>query len=180
MKGFDLAETKDYYRAIIRKAIEQASAIGDIPQREQTIDRNFEWILMDDHFPTVFTYGRPYYPVWTRGSTVSMPSMPGGPPAAPGTGGSTSFGDVASSFAGWAENTMGKMASAISPGALSLPHPAGGFLDLSGADHVAGDFFQALAESATSGGGVGGSGGGGCACACAGCACACACAGGGR
>ncbi len=37
MKGFDLAETKDYYRAIIRKAVEQASAIGDIPQREQTI-----------------------------------------------------------------------------------------------------------------------------------------------
>ncbi len=164
MKGFDLAQTKDYYRAIIRKATEQAAAIGDIPRREQTIDRNFEWILMDDHFPTVFTYGRPYYPVWTRGSTVSTPTLPGGTAAAPGAGGRTSFGDVASSFAGWAENTMGNMASAISPGALSLPHPAGGFLDLSGADHVAGAFFQALADSATSGGGGGfGGGGGGCA-----------------
>jgi hypothetical protein len=173
MKGFDLSETKDYYRAIIRKAVQQASAIGEIPQREQAIDRNFEWILMDDHFPTVFTYGRPYYPTWSRGSTVSMP---GGASAAPSAGGGTSFGDVASSFAGWAENTMGNMASAISPGALSLAHPAGGFLDLSGADHLSGEFFQALAESGSGGGG----GGGGCACACAGCACACACAGGGR
>jgi hypothetical protein len=173
MKGFDLSETKDYYRAIIRKAVEQAAAIGDIPQREQTIDRNFEWILMDDHFPTVFTYGRPYHPMWTRGPTVS----PAGGPAAPGIPGSTSFGDVASSFSGWAEHTMGSLASAVSPGALSLPHPSGGFLDLSGADHVAGEIFQALAESS---GGSGGGGGGGCACACAGCACACACAGGGR
>ncbi|MCE5266283.1 MAG: hypothetical protein LLG00_00150, partial [Planctomycetaceae bacterium] len=174
MKGFDLSDTKDYYRAIIRKAVEQASAIGDIPQREKAIDRNFEWILMDDGFPTVFTYGRPYYPTWTRGSTSAA-----GPLSAPGgDGSSTSFGDVAASFSGWAENTMGGMASAISPGALTMERPGGGFIDLSGADHVASDFFQSLAESAGNSGG--GGGGGGCACACAGCACACACAGGGR
>lgn len=176
MKGFDLSETKDYYRSIISRAAEQAKAIGDIPQREQTIDRNFEWILMDPGYPTVFTYGRPYRPAWTRGSTVSLPSGPVATPSMPGT---TSFGDVASGFAGWAENTMGGMASALSPGSLNLPHSSGGgFLDLSGADHVAGEFFQALAKAGTSGGG--GGGGGGCACACAGCACACACAGGGR
>lgn len=171
MKGFDLSDTKDYYRAIIRKAVTQAAAIGDIPQREKAIDRDFDWILMDDHFPTVFTYGRPYHPTWSRGSTVSTPGTPAG---APTVEGSTSFGDVASSFAGWAQNTMGSMSSALSPGALQLSHPAGGFLDLSGADYVAGEFFQALAESG------GGSGGGGSGCACAGCACACACAGGGR
>jgi hypothetical protein len=64
------------------------------------------------------------------------------------------------------------------PGSLTMAHPAGGFLDLSGADRVTGEIFSALAESAVSGGSGGGGGGGGCACA--GCACACACAGGGR
>jgi hypothetical protein len=179
MAGFNLAETREYYRSIIRKAVEQASAIGDIPQREQTIDRNFEWILMDEGYPTVFPHDRPYRPVWTRGTVMSTGggSAPSGPVNIPGT---TTFGDVASSFAGWAENTMGSLVSSISPGSLNLPQPSGGFLDLRGADHVAGQFLKALAEASTSGGGGGGGGGGGCACACAGCACACACAGGGR
>lgn len=173
-KGFDLSDTQDYYRSIVRRAARQASAIGDIPQREKAIDRNFEWILMDDDYPTVFTYGRPYWPIWTRGTTAAAPSAPSAAPSAPGQ---TSFGDVAASFTGWAENTMGSLASAISPGSLSAAKPSGGFIDLSGADRVTGDFFQALAESSGSGGG---GVGGGCACACAGCACACACAGGGR
>ncbi len=180
MKGFDLSETKEYYQSIVHKATQQAAAIGDIPQREQTIDRNFEWILMDDAFPTVFGYG-PYRPIWTRGSmspTAAAPTvLTAGPSSAPRMPGTTTFGDVASGFAGWAQNTMGSLASAITPGSLNLPHPAGGFLDLSGADHVAGEFFQALSEAAASGGHGGGGGGG---CACAGCACACACAGGGR
>ncbi len=178
MKGFDVSDTKSYYRSIISRACKQASAIGDIPQREETIDRNFEWILMDDHYPTVFTYGRPYHPVWTRGGVGS--GMPSGPssPAPSGLDGQTSFGDVSASFSGWAENTMGGMASAVSPGSLSVARPSGGFLNLAGADKVTGEFFQALGEAAASGGG--GGGGGGCACACAGCACACACAGGGR
>ena len=171
MKGFDLSDTKDYYRAIIRRATEQASAIGDIPQREKTIDRNFEWILMDDQFPTVFTHG-PYRPIWTRGSVIPTSGAPSAAPTVPGT---TTFGDVASSFSGWAENTMGNMASAISPGSLSMSDSSGGFLNLSGADHVTGEFFQALSKAAASGGSGGGGG-----CACAGCACACACAGGGR
>ena len=177
MKGFDISDTKDYYQAIIRKATEQAAAIGDIPQREKTIDRNFEWILMDDGYPTVFNRG-PYRPIWTRGSMFPTGGGGGSPTSAPSIPGTTTFGDVASSFAGWAENTMGSLTSSISPGSLNLPHPAGGFLDLSGADHVTGEFFKALAESSASGGHGGGGGGGGCACA--GCACACACAGGGR
>jgi hypothetical protein len=178
MKGFDLSDTQAYYRAIVSRACKQAGAIGDIPQREKAIDRNFEWILMDDDYPTVFTYGHPYRPIWTRGSTVGTG---GAPSAAPRMPGQTSFGDVAASFTGWAENTMGNMASAIAPGSLGAADSAGGFLNLSGADRVTGDFFKALGEAAASGGGGGGGfSGGGCACACAGCACACACAGGGR
>ncbi len=171
MKGFDLSDTKDYYRSIVRRASEQASAIGDIPQREKALDRNFEWILMDRDYPTVFTYGRPYRPIWMRGSTPGAPAASSAP-GVPDMSGQTSFGDVAASFSGWAENTMGNMASAISPGSLQVAGASGGFLDLSGADRVTGEFFQALGEAGASGGGGG--------CACAGCACACACAGGGR
>jgi hypothetical protein len=171
MKGFDVSDTQEYYRAIVKRACSQASRIGNIAQREKVIDRHFEWILMDDHYPTVFTYGgRTYRPVWARGLGGA-----GGVPSGSGATGTTSFSDVAASFTGWTENTMGSLASAISPGSLSVSKPDGGFLDLSGADHLTGEFFQALAESGGSGGG-----GGGCACACAGCACACACAGGGR
>ena len=162
MAGFNLRETQDYYRSIIKRATEQAAAIGDIPQRQATVDRNFEWILMDDHYPTVF-YGWPYQPMWMRGSPMSLPGAPAVPSSVPGIPGQTSFTDVASSFSGWAENTMGNMASAIGPGSLSVGQSAGGFLDLSGADHVTGEIFSALAEASTSSGG--GGGGGGCACA---------------
>jgi hypothetical protein len=175
MAGFNLRETQDYYRSIIKRAAEQAAAIGDIPQRQATVDRNFEWILMDDDYPTVFT-GWPYRPIWTRGAPMHLPGAPSVPTSAPGIPGDTTFKDVAASFSGWAENTMGDMASAIGPGSLSPGQSAGGFLDLSGADRVTGDIFSALAEASTKGGGSGGGGG----CACAGCACACACAGGGR
>lgn len=172
MKGFDLSDTQDYYRSIIRRAAEQAAAIGDIQQQEKTINRNFEWILMDDDYGRVFRH-RPYYrPIWWGRGAAGSSSV--GPSAAPSAGGgNTSFGDVAASFSGWTENTMGTMADAIAPGSLSLPGQEGGFLNLSGVDHVTGEFFSALSQS-------GGGGGGGGGCACAGCACACACAGGGR
>lgn len=179
LKGFDLAQTRDYYRAIVRRATDQAGSIADIPQREKQIDRSFEWILLDPRFPDVFDYGRPYRPVWTRGSyTGGGTSTPSGPsaPSAPSMPGQTTFGEVGASFAGWAENAMGGLASSISPAALNIPRPQGGFLDLSSADYATGELFKALAEASAKGGRSGGGGG----CACAGCACACACAGGGR
>jgi len=141
MRGFDLSDTREYYRSIVRRAVQQAGALADIAQREKYLDRTFEWILMDDDYPTVFTAGRPYVPVWVRGGGTPVGS--GGRAAAPSTpAGSTSFGDVAASFAGWAENTMGSLASAISPGSLGVQKPGGGILDLSGADHVTGEFFH--------------------------------------
>lgn len=187
MKGFDLEQTKEYYRWVVRRAVEQAGAIGEIPQRQEHLDRQFEWVLMDDDWPTVFV--GPYRPPWMRGPigrtagpvirpvwqpAAPMPTAPtpAPPPSIPGQ---TTANDVAASFAGWAENTFGRLASSLTPGSLNLPTASGGFVDLSGFDRVTGEFFKALAEARSSGGG-----GGGCACACAGCACACACAGGGR
>ena len=177
MKGFDLSDTREYYRAIIKKAMDKASKIGEIPERERYLDSKLQWLLLDDNYPTVFTAPHYHYrPVWIRpfpsSDRISMPSAPKS--SIPGK---TSFTDVASSFSGWTEKTMGRFADSIAPGALQIKGPSGA-VNLSGVDRVTGDVFQALSESSGSGGG--GSSGGGCACACAGCACACACAGGGR
>jgi hypothetical protein len=190
MEGFDLSDTKEYYRKIIDRAMTKAQRIGEIPEFEEFMDRNMPWILMGDDYGPVFRRrGYEYRPVWVRpyiggghrsGGGEGLPSFGGGDsgagPSAPG--GKTSFGDVAAAFAGWTENQAGNLADTISPSAMQLPD-AGGFVNLSGADRITGDIFKALAEGAASSGG-GGSSGGGCACACAGCACACACAGGGR
>lgn len=179
MKGFDLSDTQEYYRKIIARAMNEAKAIGEVPELERYVDRHLQWLLLDDAYPTILTTRRYHYrPIWVRpfasSDRLGIPSgSPRSSPVSPG--GRTSFGDVAASFAGWTENTMGKMASAISPDLLQVKAPTGA-VNLSGADRVTGDIFKALTTS--SGGSR--SGGGGCACACAGCACACACAGGGR
>lgn len=181
VKGFDLSDTQDYYRKIVSRAWKEAQSIGEIEQREQFLDRNMEWVLMHEDYPTVFhTPRHVYYPIWARPLSTSgtgraaAPSL--GSEKAPAGRGGPGLGDVAGGFAGWAENTMAGLAGTILPGKISAPG-AQGVINLSGLDKATGDFFEALAKSGGSGGG---GGGGGCACACAGCACACACAGGGR
>jgi hypothetical protein len=186
VKGFDLSDTQDYYRKIIARAMKEAQSIGEIPERERFLDRNLQWLLMDDAYPTVFTArDYRYRPIWVRpfASSDRLAGSVGGGvaaarPSTPSAGGKTSFGDVAASFAGWTENTMGKLANTITPGSLQV-RSGSGMVNLKGVDRVTGDIFKELAKSSSSGSRSGG-GGGGCACACAGCACACACAGGGR
>ena len=191
MEGFDLSDTQDYYRRVIDRAMEQASELGEIEQREQYLDKYLPWVMMNERYPTVLTRGGyHYWPIWmragrsARSATRSSRSSGGrgidlsGGDRGGSAPGRTSFGDVAGSFAGWTETTMGGLAAAIMPGSMNIPNAKGGLVDLSGVDRVTGDVFQALSESSGSGGG--GGGGSGCACACAGCACACACAGGGR
>jgi len=161
MQGFDLSDTQDYYRRVIDRAIEQASALGDIEQREQYLDKYGSWVMLDKDYRRVMTVGSyHYWPLWARQARPSLTSPPvggigrGGGAASSGRP-APKFGDVASSFAGWAETTMGGMAAAIMPTSLQKPTPV---------------------STSSSGGSFRSS----CACACAGCACACACAGGGR
>ncbi len=173
MKGFDPAITREYYKSIVSKAMQQARAIGEIPQKEKAIDKNLEWILIDENYPTVLSgRGYRYSPRWSR--TILGSAKPS--TTIDTSGGRTSFGDVAASFAGWSQNTMNNLASTISPGAIQIETAQKGVINLSGVDNVTSDVFEAIGEASRSGSG----GGGGCACACAGCACACACAGGGR
>ncbi len=188
MKGFDIAETKEYYERVIARAMQQANEMGEVREREQYLDKHLPWVMMNEQYPTVLTgRGFHYWPMWARtartgggaGTSTGAGSLPApsGRTGGGSRGGQTSFGDVAASFSGWAETTMGGMAAAIMPSSMNIPRSRGGFVDLSGVDRVTGDVFEALAKSSSSGGSRSG---GGCACACAGCACACACAGGGR
>jgi len=177
MRAFDLSDTQEYYRRVIDRAMEQAGSLGEIEAREQYLDKFLPWVMMNESYPTVLTHrGGHYWPMWAMPVSSSWtPAQRATSSSGPARGGKTSFGDVAGSFSGWAETTMGGMAAAILPGSMSIPAAAGGFVDLSGVDRVTGDIFQAISKASSSGGGGGSS-----SCACAGCACACACAGGGR
>ncbi len=174
MEGFDLERTKEYYESIVYKAWKEARTIGDVEKRDDFVDQNIGWLMLDTdrrrHFHTWHTGGYHYSPRWAG------PALGGRSDSGPAVGGRTTAGDVAASFAGWSENVAGNMASTMDP--VSVGITDGGVMDLSGVDKVGMDFLESMAESSGSGGGY--SGGGGCACACAGCACACACAGGGR
>jgi len=157
--GFDLSDTRGYYRSVIRKAVREAEALGDVQARQQRIDRDLDWILMHDgHRDTMVVSNWHYHPPW--------------------------FGGQTGSFSTWTDEASRQASSSLSPISLraeGLASPGGGVLDLSGVDNVTREVLKAMAESGGSGSGGGGSSsGGGCACACAGCACACACAGGGR
>jgi hypothetical protein len=169
MKGFDLEQTRSYYRYIVSRAWAEAKAIGDVQKRTEYTDDNLLWLLTAqngyDNFGYWHTSGYYYSPPWGRagGGGLSTPGTP--------VGGRTSFTDVSRSFAGWAEGVTGGLAGKMDP--MSIGLKSGGLVNLSGVDKVTVDVLDSLASSSGGGGGGGG-------CACAGCACACACAGGGR
>lgn len=191
--GFDIEETRTYYRRLVDRAWTEAEALGEVEVRNRAVSRNLEWLVMDDHYDRRFealetSRGWRYWPPWFGATVGSGTSVKGAgiaaasvspAPSASGAASSAapSFGDVAASFAGWTSHVTGSIAHTLVPGSLSLSDGKGGVLNLSGFDSVTSNVFNALASSGGSGGG--GLGGGGCACACAGCACACACAGGG-
>ncbi|HUM71330.1 MAG TPA: hypothetical protein PLK31_21085, partial [Chloroflexota bacterium] len=173
MKGFDLSDTQDYYRKIIARAMEQANTLGNVPELEEHLDKTWPWVFLDDNYdPSFRRRDYHYYPTWARPYVTPHTALPsGGSVAAPSPGGKTNFSNVAAGFAGWTENTAGRLASAISPTALQVKGVAGGFVNLSGADKVTGDVFKAMMSGSGGSGGSGGSSGGSsCACACAGCA----------
>ena len=121
LKGFDLSDSKDYYQRIVKRAWREAESIGEIEERTEAVDRNFDWMMMDPdwsgRFNTWGSGGYHYHPSWSRshssGGGASTPSSPS-TPATPSTA-KTSFGEVASSFTGWAETTSNNLTSAIEP-----------------------------------------------------------------
>ena len=169
MSGFNLPQTREYYESIVYGAWTEAKAFGDLSKRTDFINDNLLWLMLDDDYDDYFVVwhrgGYHYHPGWSRGGTAGLPT-----PTVT-TGGRTTTGDVAASFAGWAENVTGRLAGTLDP--VSLGTADRGGINLAGVDKVTLDVLESMAESSGRGGGGGG-------CACAGCACACACAGGGR
>jgi hypothetical protein len=173
MVGFDLDETREYYKQIIARAWKEAAEIGDVEAWQKKMDDKVDWLMLDPDFTGRFRpYQDRYIPRSFRTTGFGIPTGGGGSRPSSGGGtaapsGTTSFGDVAGSVAGWFQNTAGGVVG-------SVAGTQAGILNFGG-------FDKALGQAMKSSGGSGRSGGGGgCACACAGCACACACAGGGR
>ncbi len=171
MAGFNLEQTRDYYRSIVAGAWAQARNIGEVGARTKFLDENLLWLMLDENYDEEFvrwrSSGYHYRPVWVRSSAGGGA---GAAQPAPAVGGRTSLRDVAASFAGWSENVTNHLASTLDPVSVGLTETGG--IDLSGVDRVTLKMLETMMESSGSGGGGG--------CACAGCACACACAGGGR
>jgi hypothetical protein len=170
MKGFSLAETREYYRSIMRKAWAEVEAAGTPEVRSERYTEGLEWLMLDREFDDrtrrTFTTGPVYVPVWWSNYS---PARPLAAPVKVGGGGQAS-------------------------GSISLPHLPGADFAASMARSVQnsagalvgniGSFTQNVAKTTNpppvTRSYSGSRGGGGCACACACAGCACACAGGGR
>jgi hypothetical protein len=175
MKGFSLRETKDYYKAIMRKAWEQIETSETPEVKSERFAEGIEWTMLDRDFDDktkrVFQSGPVYLPPWwwyarpstpvSRPSTASIPGSGAGRtismPTLPGS-------EFAASVVTGVQNSASKLVSNVvgfTNGVTKTTNPP-------------------PPPSRTSSGRSGGGGGGGCACACACAGCACACAGGGR
>ncbi len=165
MKGFDLEETREYYKHIISRAWTEAKTIGNVEEWQRKMDEKIDWMILDPGFNDRFRpYNNRYVPRSYRPSTTGTP---GGSVSRPSGEGAPRFSDVAASVSGWLQNTASDVVAKVEG-------KEGGIVSFASMDKA----VSKAMESAGSSGGR--SGGGGCACACAGCACACACAGGGR
>ncbi len=168
MVGYDLDETRGYYKQIISRAWKEAQEIGDVEAWQKKMDEKVDWMMLDPDFTGRFgPYEDRYVPRSYRPTTIATSGRPvAGAPSSSGS--SPRFSDVAASISGWFQNTAAGVVGA-------MEGQKGGIVNFGSVDKAIGKAMQ------SSGGSSGGGGsGGGCACACAGCACACACAGGGR
>lgn len=178
MKGFSLRETRDYYKAIMKKAWQQIEQADTPEVKSERYAEGLEWTMLDRDFDDrtrrVFRTGPVYLPPWwwyyrpstpvARPATVSTaPSVGGGRttiqmPTLPGS-------DFAASIVTGVQNTASNLVSNVV-----------GFTN--GVTKTTNPPPPPSKSSGWSGGGK--SGGCACACACACAGCACACAGGGR
>jgi hypothetical protein len=164
--GYNLDESREYYKQIISRAWKEAQEIGEVEVWQKKMDEKVDWMMLDPDFGGRFRpYQDRYIPRPYRGTTIST-SGAGSSSEKSSSPQGTRFSDVAASVSGWFENTAGTVVSTVEG-------QKGGIVNFGSIDKAVG---KAMASSGRGSGG----GGGGCACACAGCACACACAGGGR
>jgi len=187
MKGFSLRETKDYYRAIMKKAWQEVEAAKTPEVRSEKYADNLEWTMLDRDFDgrtrRVFDTGPVFVPIWWGSfrpaySGGSLPRASQGasvPVSAPGRSAAPTGGislphlpgaDFAAAMVTGVQNTAGNLVSnvvAFTGGVTKTTNPPPPPPPRSSGGWSSGGFHS-----------------GGCACACACAGCACACAGGGR
>ncbi|RMG18001.1 MAG: hypothetical protein D6729_07790, partial [Deltaproteobacteria bacterium] len=148
MAGFDLEETRAYYRHIVQRAWAEARQLGTLPEerREAVLDRNVGWLFLDPEWESRWSESDTlahYQPRWFGGVGTVRPGSESTSPL----GGHVPRGqDVAASFAGWMEQQMGAVADALGPSAAVVSDGKAGVIDLSGVDSVTGDLFSNLAS----------------------------------
>jgi hypothetical protein len=66
--GYDLDESREYYRLIIKRAPKEARTEGVlVAEKDKVFDRNILWILLHKDFSEILDAGsKPYFPVWLR------------------------------------------------------------------------------------------------------------------
>ena len=175
MKSFSLRETKNYYKAIMKKAWQQVEEAKTPEIRSKLFDEALEWTMLDrdfdDRTQQVFRTGPVYLPIWWgryRPSTVSTARMPKTAPTTSTSRPSVSLpqlpgAEFAASMVTGVQNASSSMVSNVlgfTNGVTKTTNPP--------------------PPPSRSTGGWSSGGGSSCACACACAGCACACAGGGR
>ncbi|MFC1571966.1 hypothetical protein ACFL6M_00045 [Candidatus Eisenbacteria bacterium] len=194
VRGCGFTETLAHYQGVVDRKFDEVSKIIDLDKLSECLDSDVEWILLHKERNSVLLRDKEWYYIlclyavrqgqrlWHKSGLGVQPLPMLSQGEGPSEMGST-LADIKETFSGWGRNTLQSVLDVVSPGSIKLTGDHGGFIDLSGIDHVTSDVFHAINSMGPTSGGHGGGthgAGGGCACACAGCACACACAGGGR
>jgi hypothetical protein len=107
--GYNLEETRTYYRLIIDRAPREARSDGKLTfERQKVFDRNFGWVLLGEDFGTVLDQeDYSYLPVWMRKSGSPEVEKSGSQKA------EHSNTKTGSSFAQWAKDVMAAMEGAV-------------------------------------------------------------------
>lgn len=112
--GYNLEETRAYYRLIIERAPREARSDGRLTfERQKVFDRNFGMVLLGDDFAHVLDQpDYSYVPVWQRASKVQSP-MSGSLEVGKSGSQETSSGLLGRSFASWTAEVMAAMEAAV-------------------------------------------------------------------
>jgi hypothetical protein len=105
--GFNLQETRDYYRLLVDRAPREARSDGKLTfERQRVFDRNFGMVLLGDDFVSVLDQtDYSYVPVWQR--QTPFPTLPLEEEV-------REVSNVVSpSFAQWAKGVMASMAGSL-------------------------------------------------------------------
>jgi len=99
--GFDLEETREYYRLIVDRAPKEARTDGALTfERQKVFDRNFGWILLgEEHGSVLDQDDYSYIPIWMRDAEILK---------------------AKESFATWAEKVISSMEGVVDEEEVNL------------------------------------------------------------